>query len=79
MREIFTYGSVGGALGNQCFYPEAIRSLYATITGRCKDFFTYAPQHLLNFFQYAIDIATIYTISKALISVMLKCSVVLNV
>ena len=22
MREIFTYGSVGGALGNQCFYPE---------------------------------------------------------
>ncbi len=23
MREIFTYGSVGGAPGNQCFYPEA--------------------------------------------------------
>jgi len=22
MREIFTYGSVGGALGNRCFYPE---------------------------------------------------------
>ncbi len=22
MREIFTYGSVGGALGNQCFYPD---------------------------------------------------------
>ena len=22
MGEIFTYGSVGGALGNQCFYPE---------------------------------------------------------
>jgi hypothetical protein len=22
MREIFTYGSVGGALGNQCFYLE---------------------------------------------------------
>jgi hypothetical protein len=22
MRENFTYGSVGGALGNQCFYPE---------------------------------------------------------
>ena len=24
MREIFTYGSVGGALGNQCFYPEGV-------------------------------------------------------
>ena len=23
MREIFTYGSVGGAPGNRCFYPEA--------------------------------------------------------
>jgi hypothetical protein len=22
MREIFTYGSVGGAPGNRCFYPE---------------------------------------------------------
>ena len=22
MREIFTYGYVGGALGNRCFYPE---------------------------------------------------------
>jgi hypothetical protein len=22
MREIFTYGSVGGASGNRCFYPE---------------------------------------------------------
>ena len=22
MREIFTYGSVGGATGNRCFYPE---------------------------------------------------------
>jgi hypothetical protein len=22
MRGIFTYGSVGGALGNRCFYPE---------------------------------------------------------
>jgi hypothetical protein len=22
MREIFTSGSVGGALGNRCFYPE---------------------------------------------------------
>ena len=33
MREIFTSGTVGGALGNRCFYPEiyisrgAIRSL----------------------------------------------------
>ena len=25
MREIFTYGSVGGALGNQCFYLEPDR------------------------------------------------------
>jgi len=24
MREIFTYGTVGGALGNQRFYPESI-------------------------------------------------------
>ena len=23
MREIFTYGSVGGASGDRCFYPEA--------------------------------------------------------
>ena len=22
MRETFTYGSVGGAPGNRCFYPE---------------------------------------------------------
>jgi len=22
MREIFTSGTVGGALGNQCFYPD---------------------------------------------------------
>jgi hypothetical protein len=22
MREIFTYGSVGGASGDRCFYPE---------------------------------------------------------
>jgi hypothetical protein len=22
MREIFTSGTVGGALGNRCFYPE---------------------------------------------------------
>lgn len=22
MREIFTYGSVGGAPGDRCFYPE---------------------------------------------------------
>ena len=26
MRESFTYGSVGGALGNQCFYPEIIEA-----------------------------------------------------
>jgi hypothetical protein len=25
MREIFTYGSVGGAPGNRCFYPEKDR------------------------------------------------------
>ena len=25
MREIFTYGSVGGAPGNRCFYPEPDR------------------------------------------------------
>ncbi len=25
MREIFTYGSVGGAPGNRCFYPELDR------------------------------------------------------
>ncbi len=25
MREIFTYGSVGGAPGNRCFYPETDR------------------------------------------------------
>ncbi len=26
MREIFTSGTVGGALGNQCFYPEMFRT-----------------------------------------------------
>ncbi len=26
MREIFTSGTVGGALGNQCFYPEIFTS-----------------------------------------------------
>jgi hypothetical protein len=25
MRETFTYGSVGGAPGNRCFYPEVER------------------------------------------------------
>ena len=25
MRESFTYGSVGGALGNRCFYPEKMK------------------------------------------------------
>lgn len=24
MREIFTFGSVGGAPGNRCFYPEYV-------------------------------------------------------
>jgi hypothetical protein len=27
MREIFTYGSVGGAPGNRCFYPELLVKL----------------------------------------------------
>jgi len=27
MREIFTSGTVGGALGNRCFYPEISSSL----------------------------------------------------
>ncbi len=26
MREIFTYGSVGGAPGNRCIYPEGGRA-----------------------------------------------------
>ena len=29
MREIFTYGSVGGAPGNRCFYLEPERLLLA--------------------------------------------------
>jgi len=29
MREIFTYGSVGRAPGNRCFYPEADPQSYA--------------------------------------------------
>lgn len=36
MREIFTYGSVGGASGDRCFYPEAdgnpVSALYTLIT-----------------------------------------------
>ncbi len=28
MRESFTYGSVGRALGNQCLYPEERPGLY---------------------------------------------------
>ena len=27
MREIFTYGSVGGASGDRCFYPEGKRTI----------------------------------------------------
>jgi hypothetical protein len=27
MREIFKYGSVGRALGDQCLYPESIKYL----------------------------------------------------
>jgi hypothetical protein len=35
MREIFTSGSVGGAPGNRCFYPEAEREDHAPAeTGR---------------------------------------------
>ena len=45
MREIFTYGSVGGALGNQCFYPEIWNKMNNLIRSRdggifkflCKD------------------------------------------
>ena len=33
MREIFTYGSVGGALGNQCFYPDADRPQMVALKG----------------------------------------------
>jgi len=29
MREIFTYGSVGGASGDRCFYPEDGRATSA--------------------------------------------------
>jgi len=28
MREIFTYGSVGGASGNRCFYPEKCEVIF---------------------------------------------------
>jgi len=31
MREIFTSGTVGGALGNQCFYPEIYSSAYGLV------------------------------------------------
>ncbi len=27
MREIFTYGSVGGAPGNRCFYPDRAKKI----------------------------------------------------
>ncbi len=33
MREIFTYGSVGGAPGNRCFYLEED---FQTCRGFCK-------------------------------------------
>ena len=33
MREIFTYGSVGGALGNQCFYPEIQKGSFSLSLG----------------------------------------------
>ncbi len=32
MREIFTYGSVGGAPGNRCFYPERRRRERVALT-----------------------------------------------
>ena len=31
MREIFTYGSVGRALGNRCLYPEQDAELLAPV------------------------------------------------
>jgi hypothetical protein len=34
MREIFTSGTVGGALGNRCFYPE-IHSLTPVLKDLC--------------------------------------------
>jgi len=33
MREIFTYGSVGGAPGNRCFYLERGPGVPVKITG----------------------------------------------
>ena len=36
MRENFTYGSVGGALGNQCFYPEGDSQGRAALVECCK-------------------------------------------
>jgi len=33
MREIFTSGTVGGALGNQCFYPEILSPI--EVLGNC--------------------------------------------
>ena len=36
MREIFTYGSVGGAPGNRRFYPEPDPQLVAEIWCRFK-------------------------------------------
>ena len=37
MREIFTYGSVGGAPGNRCFYLE--------LDQRARAFFRWFTQH----------------------------------
>ena len=34
MRESFTYGSVGGALGNQCFYPESGENNIGSSSGK---------------------------------------------
>jgi len=37
MREIFKYGSVGRALGDQCLYPEPDRKNYAVSRkGLCR-------------------------------------------
>jgi hypothetical protein len=36
MREIFTYGSVGRALGNQRLYPEADKPLNAALRQKGK-------------------------------------------
>ena len=40
MREIFTYGSVGGAPGNRCFYLEPDRLTLPIFGGSVKLFTT---------------------------------------